>query len=476
MSKNKNNKIRVKFIGKNADDVTGSMILIEMQNYKILLECGLYQSNNIKEDYLINSRKFEFKPSEIDYIFIGHSHIDHIGLLPRLYANGCKAKVIVPQGISELFSLMAKDSAFIIGKDVETLQRKYALTVQPIYTAEDVETSLQYFEEYNSENIIKLNDSISFKFISSGHIINAMQIELFLTEGNHTSKILYTSDLGSVSIPKFYSGKFKPSLSANLVIGEATYSKKGKSTTNKDREKDLEKIKTVITNSCLDHKSSVLIPIFALDRCQNILTHLYNMFGKDPEFTIPIIVDSPLAVKITKLYQKLLIGDDLEQFEKVMSWSNIHLVEDYELSKFWMSKKEPKLILSASGMMQAGRSRQWAKTLLPDSLSHILFVGYSSDGSLSSRIKEGKKQKTITIDGKPIANRCGITNLLSFSSHINHDDLLNYYSEINTEKVALVHSDYGSKLEFAKELQEEIGKKNKTSRVICINASTELLL
>lgn len=476
MSKNKNNKIRVRFIGKNSDDVTGSMTLIETQTHKILLECGLYQSNNIKEDYLINSRKLEFKPSEIDYIFIGHGHIDHIGLLPRLYANGCKATIIAPKGTAELFTVMGADSAYIIGKDVETLQRKYGISAQPLYTADDVATCLEYFKEYKLEETVKLDDAVSFNFIPSGHIINSAQTELWITENNRTTKILYTSDMGNISVDKYYVDKFKPIQKANLVIGECTYSEELRSTKPKDREKDLEKIRSVIDTVCVQNKHRVLIPIFSLDRAQNILTHLFDLFGHDENFNIPILIDSPLTIKITNLYSTLLNGDQLDKYNEVMNWSNIKFVQEYEDSKSWMGKKEPAIILSASGFMTAGRSRQWAKTLLPDYLSHILFVGFSSEGSMASKIKSGKKQKTITIDGKPIANRCGITELHSFSGHMQFNDLLKYYSDIECEKVALVHGNFNSKCDFAKVLQIEISKKNKNSKVVIVNKTTELLI
>jgi len=475
MSK-KTNKIRVRFIGGNSDDVTGSMILVEMQNYKILLECGLYQSNNIRDDYKVNNRRFEFKPSEIDYIFIAHGHIDHIGLLPRLYAEGCKAQVIAPIGTASLFSIMGIDSSFIMGKDIETLKRRYGINADPIYTAEDVSECLKYFDEYGFEDTIKLNDSISFRFIPSGHIINSAQIEIWLTEGNHTNKILYTSDLGNISIPKHYVNKFKPVDHANIVIAESTYSDKSKTATMKDREKDLEKIKSVIETVCIDNHHKVLIPIFSLDRSQNILTHLYDMFGHDSNFNIPILIDSPLTIQITNMYSSLLSGDELKKFEEVMRWKNIRFIKEYQESVGWQRNSEPAVVLSASGFMQAGRSRQWAKVLLPDSKNHILFVGYSSPESLAGKIKNCKSQKTISIDGKPIANRCNITSLVSFTSHIQNMDMLKYYSDINCEKVCLVHGEMKAKCEFGKELQEEISRKNKTARVVVVNKSTEILL
>ena len=123
-----------------------------VSGYKILLECGLFQSNSLKNDYKINSRRFDFKPSEIDYIFLEHLHIDHCGLIPRLYANGCEAKIIVPKGSKELFKIMAHDSAFIMSRDIETLQRKYKMDVSPIYTSDDanaavIALALQAFQQ-----------------------------------------------------------------------------------------------------------------------------------------------------------------------------------------------------------------------------------------------------------------------------------------------------------------------------------------
>lgn len=475
MAKSKD-KIKVSFVGTNATDVTGSCIHIQLPDCQILLECGLYQSNNTYEDYKINNRRFDFKPKDIDYIFVNHAHIDHIGLIPKLYAQGCKAKIISLKGISKLFSIMGADSAFIMSRDVEMFEKKYGKSFSPIYTKNDVENSLQYFEEYGFGEKIKLSDSIEFCFKPSGHIICSGQLELWLTENNHTKKIVYTSDLGNISIPKYYTEKFQPINKANLVIAESTYSDEKREVKPKDRDKDLEKIKSVIGTVCIQNKHKVLIPIFALDRCQNLLTFLYDIFGKDESFDIPVLIDSPLAIKLTRLYTQLLDEEQLEKFNEVLSWKNVVFVNEYEDSKNYQKSRLPMIVLSASGFMTAGRSRQWAKCLLPDSMSHILFCGYSSESSLAGKIKNCRTQKTITIDGKAVSNRCNITDLKSFSSHIQKDDMLKYYSDINCDKIALVHGDFKAKCIFGKELQEKISSKNKTSKVIAVNKETVITL
>jgi len=468
------NKIRVNFCGENAREVTGSMTHIVMSNHEILLECGLYQSNSPREDYKVNSQKFPFKVRDIDYIFLSHAHIDHSGLIPKLYAQGCKAKIICAKGTKDLFKVLALDSAYIINRDCEFLNKKYKMKASPFYTEDDVYTALKYVQEYEYGELVQLADDISVRFVPSGHIIAAAQIELWLTEGNQTKKILYTGDLGN-SIPKYYVTPFEPVQKANLAICESTYSDAIRQVTKKDRTTDLWKINTVVKEVCQDKNGKVLFPTFSLDRTQNMLTFLYDMFGHDENFKVPILLDSPLASKLTGTYLKLLKGEDRKRLEDALIWNNVTIVDTYEDSQSWQRMKKPMIILAASGFMQAGRSRSWAKTILPDSKSHIIFIGFATDGSLSGKLRQAKT-KTITIDGKAYANRCGITTLHSFSSHIQHDEMLKYYSEIICEKICLVHGEYKSKCAFGKELQEEINKKNKTNKVVVANKSTSLLI
>lgn len=476
MGKIKKNQIRVSFIGGNAEDVTGSMTLVESKDFKILLECGLVQSNNIKSDYYANSRKFPFKPKEIDYIFLGHVHADHVLLIPRLVAEGFRGKIIVPIGTTKFFKIMALDSAYIMSKDVEFLRNKYRLNFSPIYNDCDVADSIPLFEEYNLHEKIELNEFISFRFVPSGHIISACQLEIWLKSGGQTKKILMTSDLGNIACDKHYITPFEPVDKSNLAIVETTYSDTIRSISKKDRIKDLKKIESIVREVCIENKNKVLIPIFSLDRCQNILTHLYNIFKNNKNFSIPILVDSPLAQKMCDIYSEVLTGDELELWKNIMSWNLVKFPKEYSDSKVYMDSKEPCVVLAASGFMTAGRSRQWAKSLLPNAKSHIIFVGFSSENALASKIKYGGFKKTITIDRKQYLNKCGITDLHSFSGHMQRSDMLNYYSNIDCEKVALVHGDFKSKCEFAKDLQEEISRKNKSSRVICVNKSTEIIL
>ena len=213
--------MKIDFIGMNADNVTGSMTLIESEGLNILLECGLFQSNDIVGDYRVNNRNLKFSPKKIDFIILGHVHADHSMLIPRLYAEGCKARIIAPTGTKGFYKLMGQDSAYIIERDCISLEKKYKKSFHRMYTESDVFESAKYIEEYDMGEKIELSDRLTIRFTPSGHIISAAQIELWVTNEikNKTSKILYTSDLGNIRIPKYYSSTFEPVEKANIVIG-----------------------------------------------------------------------------------------------------------------------------------------------------------------------------------------------------------------------------------------------------------------
>jgi len=474
MGKNKKNQIRVSFVGNNAENVAGSMTLISTQTKNILIECGLIQGNKTMiAEYRANTAKFEFKPKDIDLVIIGHSHADHVCILPRLYKEGCTAPIIVPKGNYDIMNILMSDSAHIMGKDAEVLTKKNGKIFDPVYTQENVNTCLQYIQEYDFNEKIIIDEDFTFRFVGSGHIINSAQIEMWITSGTNTKKILYTSDLGS-TLPKHYTTKFKAVDKANLVIGECTYSDGKRCIGMNERKTDLRKIQSVVNEVCICNKSKVLIPVFALDRCQNIITVLYELF-KDNNNCPNVLIDSPMACKLTKLFKDLINDDEKELYSKVLSWDKLKFIEDYETSKICQESVEPMVICSSAGMLSAGRSVAWARKLLGNSKNCLLFVGYAADNSLANKIKMGK-HKTITIENKAIPNKASIVDLKSFSSHLQHDGLLDYYSNINADKIALVHGNFNDKLNFANELQKEISKKNKTSRVICVNRSTEIVL
>lgn len=471
----KKDKLKIEFIGMNADNVTGSLTLVQDNDLSILLEAGLFQSNDIVGDYKVNNRNLNFNVKKLDFILLGHVHADHSMLIPRLYAEGCKARIIVPKGTKGFYKLMGVDSAYIVDRDCAALERKYKKSFHRMYTESDVFESLKYMEEYDMGEKITLSDRLTIRFTPSGHIINAAQIELWVSNEvkNKTSKILYTSDLGNIRIPKHYSSTFEPVEKANIVIGECTYNDKKREVKPETREKDLIKIREVIKNN----EGIVEIPIFTLDRCQNILTILYDLFGSDPNFNTDVVVDSPLAVKMLKEYGEVLEDEEANKLYEVLSWKNLKLISESAESKHYMQVANKAIVLSAAGMLSKGRSRLWLKRIIEDSRNTILFVGYASQNTLASAIKKARDvNSTIKIDNKEYKNRCKIIDLKSFTSHMQYEDLINYYSSISTDKICLVHSEQNGKLEFAKELQNAIEKRGSRARVVCVNRYTSINL
>lgn len=467
MSKNKKSKIKINFIGGNSYQVTGSMILIETEYKNILLECGMIQSSNSIRDYKENAKSFPFKPKNLDYVFLGHVHIDHVGKIPKLVRDGFQGKIITTEITSKLLKPMLKDSCNIIRKDADYISKKRGVIFEPFYNEDDIYDTLNLTYIYDYGIIHKLDENTSFRFLHNAHIIGACQIELFLkTSTGHIEKILYTSDLKGSQNKNYYVDDTEYCTKANIVISECTYGADDKNF-NINRQKDLDKIKTVVNQVCLMDKGRILIPVFSLSRAQEILTNLYVLFNEDKDFKIPIILDSPLIWEITKAYKDALQGEYLELFEKVCNWENVRFIKDYNESKLCLNDNSPKIVLSSSGFLTKGRSINYLKEFIKNTKDTIIFVGYAPEGSIAARIKKG--QKNITIEGKSYKNRCGITILNSFSSHIGQVELLNYLKNIVADKIYLVHSEESSKLRFKELLEEELRKMNKTTRIIATN-------
>ena len=469
-------KIQINFVGESSNDVTGSCVHIKTPNRQILLECGSFQScGSTLENYKVNNKHFDFKPKEIDYVFLMHNHIDHIGLAPKLYKNGSTAQIIAPNDTKPIAEILLRDSAHIMDTDALELSNKFKRNYAPIYTDSDVDKCLKHYAEYAIGETVQLDEYVKFRFIPSGHILNSAQLELWITEGNVTKKIGYTSDLGNVHIKKYYTNTFKAIKKCDILIGETTYAREDRIANQKMRNKDLEKLETIIRQTCVEDGARVLIPVFANDRCQNMLTYIYDIFGEDDEFDIPVLVDSPMATRICRTYGDLLDDDSAQKWNKVLAWKNLCFVEDAMDSKAWRESRRPVIVLASSGMMVRGRSTSWAHAMLPNSYDRIVFCGFAAQNSLASIIKEGK-QKTITISGHRVRNKCQVTDLHSFSSHMQRDSLLKIYGATECEKIILVHGEMNGKIEFAKDLQDEISKNNNTSKVVVANKGYKLSL
>ena len=474
----KKDKVTIEVIGGNCEDVTGSASLISFKDKKYLFEFGMIQGKaTLLENYRANREMCQkVKPKEISVIMISHVHCDHIGLIPYLYSVNPSIRLIVPKNSTGILKEMWLDSCYIIQRDCEVLSKKYSVT--PFYNESDVDLALSHIEEYDCSQIYKLDDNLSIRYTPAGHIFASCQAEVYISGGNYTRKILFTGDLGNTITQneKFYLDNFKPVTNASIVIGESTYSKRGRSASKKDLEQDKTKLRSVITQFCVDSNNRVLIPTFSLDRCPYVLSLLYDMFGEDETFTVPILLDSPLMNRLLDRYCENVSEEARKKLIEILSWKNVKRIITPEESKDAIASGKSAVILSSSGMLQISRSQKWAASILPHANDCILFMGYCAENTLAYKIKNYSTQKTITIGGKPVKNRCQIVDLHSFSSHMQREQLIDYYKGINCEKLYLVHGNKNDRLELKEDLEAAISECCHTHKVICVNKSTKISL
>lgn len=456
------------FVGQNANDVTGSCIYIKYNGKQILLECGLYQNNDYLESYNVNSEKFKFKPSEIDYIFVGHTHVDHIGLIPRVVKEGFRGQIITSAATAKLMQPLLLNSAFILQSEANALSFRYKRNYEPIYTTDDVYETLKHIYIFDSIHELHILDEvISFKWLSNSHCVGARQLQLLLHDKNGVlNSIFYTSDIGSLHTTNHYVENTEiPQNFNKITIMESTYGEPGRKS-KKTRKFDLEKLRTAI-DTVLERYGTVVMPCFSFSRTQELLTNLYLMFH-ETDFQYDIVVDSILTCDVCDLYDDLLFDDDLSLWSKVKNWKNIKFIRDKEESLACVKLHCPKIVLSSSGFCTNGRILSYLHEYLSDENSMVIFSGFTgADNSyLSYRIKNYKENKIIKISGDKVENKADCVSLTTFSSHANRDELIEYGSKINTEKLVLVHGSTVAKNSLKEDLKDAISKENKSFKVV----------
>lgn len=421
----------------------------------------------------------KIKVKDIEMVILSHLHCDHISLVPMLFARAdCHARIIVPKHSTSILKEMWIDSAYINQRDCEIMNRKSDKNYTPLYTEDAVHLTLKHVEEVEVGNVVALDENISIRYTPAGHILCSCQTELYIICGNQTKKILFTSDLGNPLIQdrKVFVEPFQKVSSANIVIGESTYGRRRGSMTKKDIESDKKKLKSVIDQFCVDNHHRVLIPTFSLDRMPFIIWELYQLYGNDENFNIPILIDSPLSNRLLDCYHSILQDESKDKFNEMMSWKNIKRIITPEDSKAAVADSGTKIVLASSGMLTAGRSIKWVQSILPNANDCILFIGYAGEDTLAGKIKHGSSQKTININGKPHKNKATLVDLHSYSSHMQRNDLINYYKGINTNKIYLVHGDKQSRMELKEDLEKELEKSLKSTRVIIANKGMKIKL
>lgn len=459
----------IMFVGNNSEDVTGSMILIKFADKLILLEAGLYQNNSYLDAYKVNTEKFRFKPEDIDYIFVNHVHVDHIGLLPRLVKEGFKGKIIMTYPTSIISKHLLLNCSFILADEAKVLSKRYDRDYMPIYNEDDVYKTFSLYSIYDKyDSIYQLDNVVSFQWLKNSHCVGAAQLQLILNNGIKKKKLLYTSDIGALNTKNHYVENTEiPSFFNDLVIMESTYGLNAR-TSKKTRDFDIEHLRVAI-ETVLERKGTLVLPAFSFSRSQELLTTLYLLFGENENFSTPVVVDSMLTCDVCADYNIVLKDVFGDLWNKVYNWKNVKYIREKAESQLCLSDPTPKICISSSGFCTNGRILSYLDKYLRDINSMICFSGYvgGDESYLSYRIKNGKSHKTITINKKPVPNRADCIVMSTFSSHANFNDLMKYGSSLRTNQLILVHGALEAKNCLKEHLKKEISKNDKTYKVTC---------
>lgn len=448
--------MKLMFIGA-AHEVTGSCHYLEACGKHILIDYGMEQGENIYEN-----AELPISPSMVDFCLLTHAHIDHSGMLPRLYALGFQGTVITTKATYDLAQIMLRDSAHIQMSEADWRNRKAKRAgkplYEPVYTMEDADGVLHHFQAVNYNEVISLADGICVRFTDVGHLLGSACIEVWIQEDGIKKKLLFSGDIGNINQPLIKDPHTVDS--ADYVIMESTYGDRLHSAPP-DYVTELAQI----LQETFDRGGNVIIPSFAVGRTQEMLYFLRKIKSEhllNGHEDFPVYVDSPLAVNATNIFQKNTLDcfdkDAMELVAKginPLQFAGLRLSITSEESKAINFDERPKVILSASGMCEAGRIRHHLKHNLWRKESSILFVGYQAYGTLGRALLEGAG--TVKLFGETIEVHARILKMAGLSGHADKDGLLHWINALTEkpDRIFVVHGEDTVCDSFAECLKQE---------------------
>ncbi len=436
--------MKLKFCGA-AGTTTGSQHLLEVNGKRILLDCGLYQGSR-KDAYDINCCFPHYDPAAVDVVILSHAHIDHSGNLPNLTKNGFKGNIYSTHATRDLCQIMLADSARIQEGDIEWLnkhrKRKGLEPAVPLYTEQDAERCLRQFVTVSYDRPMLVADGVTMTFVDAGHIIGSAQVLLEIRDqaDGKTKRFLFSGDVGRGGNEVLRDPVAVPEV--DFLLMESTYGGR-----QHEAPPGMGAHFARIVREAIDRGGKILIPAFAVERTQQVLFVLHELFtaGEIPE--VPVFVDSPLAVSATEIYRLHPDAFNQEVYETLFERQNpfgfdhLTLVRSVTGSKALNKVEGVAIIISASGMCEAGRILHHLKNNIGDPRTTVLFVGYCADNTLGRRIRDGERE--VPILGERYKVRAKIEIVDSFSGHADHSELLDYFDRTGGRKtrVWLVHGE-----------------------------------
>ncbi|ABI68512.1 MBL fold metallo-hydrolase RNA specificity domain-containing protein [Syntrophomonas wolfei] len=448
--------MKIRFLGA-AKTVTGSFFLVETEKIRFAVDCGLFQGpKSIQER---NYLDFSIDPVSIDFLLLTHAHIDHIGLIPKLCKKGFRGTIYCSHATEELASILLPDSGYIQESEIERKNRKLKRSdqalLEPIYTVEDSLQCLPQFRSLNMDEIIGLAPGIEVRLRDAGHILGSCIVEIWVEEAGEKTKLVFSGDLGNNDQPIVKD----PAVieSADYLIVESTY---GDRLHPQIGERN-QQLKEVIDET-MGKGGNLIIPAFAVERTQDLLydlLKLHNQGELDPG--IEIYIDSPLAIATTEIFLKHTeYFDDrtrqfIEQHSNPLKLLNLQYSRTQEDSMRLNLKKRNCIIISASGMCEAGRIKHHLKHNLWRPESTVLIVGYQAEGTLGRKLLDG--EKTVHIHGEKIAVKADIRSIEAYSAHADRNKLIEWAQGIVTplRGIFIIHGEDEAQRSLAADLQEK---------------------
>jgi metallo-beta-lactamase family protein len=445
--------MKIHFFGA-ARTTTGSMYLLEIGGRNLLFECGLFQGH--RDESIERNRTFPFDVRKVDAVVLSHAHIDHCGNLPNLCARGFDGNIYCTFATRDLAGILLEDSAEIQRADAEFVSKQRAKRgqppVQPLYTAEEAERAVRQFVGLNYDRPFPIMDGVSVTFRDAGHILGSAQVVFDVREAGRAFRYLFSGDVGRGGDDILRDPARVENvdyLQVESTYGGREHAPKGSASAEVAR----------LVRETLDRGGRIIIPSFSVGRTQEIVytLHQLTLAGQLPR--VPIFVDSPLSVNATEVYRlhpecfNETVYRFLREKENPFGMENLTYIRDVSQSKKLNDLKEPVIIISASGMAEAGRIRHHLKNNIGNADNLILFIGFCAEHTLGAQILSGRNP--VNIFGEPQAVHASIASLDSFSGHADRNELRHYVEAIggNLKKICVVHGEESQSLAFAEALR-----------------------
>lgn len=435
--------------------VTGSRFVLETEGRRMLIDCGLFQG--LKENRLKNWDPFPISPSEIDRVFLTHAHIDHSGYLPRFCQHGFAGKIHCTYATHDLCEIMLRDSGYLQEEDAYWANKKGFSKhhpARPLYTVKDAEKALSHFEPLYYGQDLFLTDTLRVKFKDAGHILGSSFVDIKTASGNETRRFVFSGDVGRPGRPILRDPV--QVFEVDYLILESTYGNR-----LHDHSSAQEELARVI-NESVAQGGVLVIPAFAVGRTQELLFTVRALEEQDRIPSLPVYVDSPMAIDVTSVFERSKADYDLSartlelSGKRILQPKQIQFSRTTEQSKAINNEKKHAIIISASGMATGGRILHHLEYRLPNPNNTILFIGYQGEGTRGRAILEGKPE--VKIHGRQIPIRAKIETISGFSAHADYNEILAWLIGFNRPplKTFIVHGEPDASAALAEKIRERL--------------------